>query len=101
MAGQAGLEARIENDDVRSLDLSVVAFAFDAVENGFFQKSKERISAIQVLSHFSMGTGAPNARFDPRGLKTMSQLEEAVARLTQARSKLAPITECLRLDWPW
>ena len=36
--------------------------------------------------------GVPNARFDPRGLIA---IEEATARLTQARSKLAPVTERL------
>ena len=53
------------------------------------------ISGNPGACHFSIGTGAPNARFDPRGLETMSQLGEAVARLTQARSKLAPMTERL------
>ncbi len=74
------------------------AFAFDAnaVEKWLVPKSKERSPAIQMLATSRLERARPMpVILEPRGLIAMSQLEEAVARLTQARSKLAPITERL------
>ena len=39
-------------------------FRPNAVEKWRVPKSKERYPAIRMLSHFSIGTGAPNARYN-------------------------------------
>jgi hypothetical protein len=84
-------------------DIMDTPFNANAVANGVFQKrrvpkSKERISgnpgAWSALPLFDWnGRAQCPLETGAKRLIAMTQLEEAVARLTLARSMLAPITE--------